>query len=36
MAMTDKNMDKVLAVLEQVAQGNSDFRQLLDNKLERV
>jgi hypothetical protein len=32
-AKTDKNMDKVIAMLEQVAQGNQDLRQILDTKL---
>jgi len=32
-AKTDKNMDKVIAMLEQVAQGNQDLRQVLDTKL---
>jgi hypothetical protein len=32
-AKTDKNMDKVIAMLEQVAQGNIDLRQVLDTKL---
>jgi hypothetical protein len=29
---TDKNMDKVIATLEQVVQGNQDLRQMLDTK----
>jgi len=32
-AKTDKNMDKVIAMLEQVAQGNQDLRLVLDTKL---
>jgi hypothetical protein len=32
-AKTDKNMEKVIAMLEQVARGNTDLRQVLDTKL---
>jgi len=32
-AKTDKNMDKVIAMLEQVAQGSQDLRLVLDTKL---
>jgi hypothetical protein len=32
-AKTDKKMDKVIAILEQVVQGNTDLRQVLDTKL---
>jgi hypothetical protein len=35
-AKTDKNMDKVTAMLEQAAKGNSDLRKVLGTKLERV